>query len=222
MSQQRRCTRRAGERGVSHRKEITMENLYNQFIKALQDTTDIAPNNYLTHLKNAVEQVSNASEADQVLSAYNQDLLSIVMTNNFALDPAKTNEFSQIIGEAHFYLLCKNKGVSLTRIKESEEKSPDFKLEPYGIHFEVKTLSVVSGGSGIRKSLEDSLDAQIDIERQLKQGKRIATGLSVVQPYGEKPYEKSKGTITVVVETLIEKTRHGGQLGTRRAIGDGY
>jgi hypothetical protein len=75
------------------------------------------------------------------------------------------------------------------------------------MYFEVKTLSVVSGSSGIKKSLENSLDAQVDIEGQLKKGKRIATGISVDQPYGEKPYQKGKGTITAVIETLIEKTR---------------
>ena len=183
-----------------------MENLYSQFIKALQSTVGLANNSYLTHLGGAVEKVSDVSQTDQVLSEYNQDLLAIVSGNNFALNPDKTNEFAQIIGEAHFYLLCKNVGVTLTRIKEGNDKTPDFKFEMRDMYFEVKTLSVVSGGSGIKKSLEDSLDAQIDIEDQLKQGKRIATGISVVQPYGEKPYQKGKGTITAVIETLIEKT----------------
>ena len=71
----------------------------------------------------------------------------------------------------------------------------------------MKTLSVVSGASGINKSLEDALEAQIDIENQLQYGKRIASSTSVVQPYGEKPYQKGKGTVTAVIETLIEKTK---------------
>lgn len=184
-----------------------MENLKSQFIKALRATTGLANNSYLTFLKGAVEKVSNASQTDQVLSEYNQHLLAIVSENDFALNPDKTNDFAQLIGEAHFYLLCKNKGVTLTRIKEGKDKTPDFKFETHDMHFEVKTLSVVSGSSGIKKSLEDSLDAQIDIEDQLKKGKRIATGISVVQPYGKKPYQKGKGTITAAIETLIEKTR---------------
>lgn len=185
-----------------------MENLRNQYVKALQDTIGLANNSYLTFLKGAVEKVSIASQTDQVLSEYNQDLLSIVSEKDFALDSEKTNKFAQILGEAHFYLLCKNKGISLTRIKEEKDKkTPDFKLESHDMHFEVKTLSVVSGGLGIKKSLEDSLDAQIEIESQLKQGKRIATGVSIVQPYGEKPYQKGKGTISAVIDILIEKAR---------------
>jgi len=184
-----------------------MNDLNSTFIEALQATSRVAVNSYLTFLRSAVEKVSRASQTDRVLSEYNKELLAIASARNFALDSDKTNEFAQVIGEAHFYLLCKNSGVALTRIKEKSDKTPDFRCAKQDMYFEVKTPSVVSGGFGIKKSLEDSLAAQIDIEEQLKQGKRIATGISVDQPYGEKPYQKGKGTITAVIETLIEKTR---------------
>lgn len=184
-----------------------MESLKSHFTKALQATIGITNNSYLTFLRDAVEKVSDSSQEDQVFSEYNQNLLKIVSENNFALNSDKTNEFAQLLGEAHFYLLCKNNGVILERIKEGADKTPDFRFKAQDMYFEVKTLSVVSGSSGIKKALEDSLDAQINIEDQLKKGKRIATGISVVQPYREKPYQKGKGTITAVIETLIEKTR---------------
>lgn len=184
-----------------------MESLKSHFTKALQSTIGLTNNSYLAFLKDAVEKVSDSSQKDQILSGYNQNLLKIVSENNFALNSDKTNEFAQLLGEAHFYLLCKNKGICLERIKEGDDKTPDFRFEAQDIYFEVKTLSVVSGSFGIRQSLEDSLDAQIDIENQLKKGKRVATGVSVVQPYGEKPYQQGKGTVTAVIETLIEKTR---------------
>lgn len=184
-----------------------MESLKSHFTKALQGTIGLTNNSYLTFLKDAVEEVSDSSQKDQILSEYNQKLLKIVSENNFALNSDKTNEFAQLLGEAHFYLSCKNKGICLERIKEGDDKTPDFRSEAQDIYFEVKTLSVVAGSYGIRQSLEDSLDAQIDIENQLKKGKRVATGVSVVQPYGEKPYQQGKGTVTAVIETLIEKTR---------------
>jgi hypothetical protein len=184
-----------------------MENLKSHFRKALQATNGLTSNSYLTFLRNAVEKVSDPSQMDQVLSEYNKSLLEIVSENNFALNTDKTNEFAQLLGEAHFYLLCKNKGLILDRVKEGPNKTPDFQFAVQDMYFEVKTLSVVSGSSGMKKSLEDSLDAQVDIENQLKEGKKIATGISVVQPYGKKPYQKGKGAITAVIETLIEKTR---------------
>ena len=151
-----------------------MESLKSYFTKALQATIGLTNNSYLAFLKDAVENVSDSSQDDQILFEYNQNLLEIVSENNFALNSDKTNEFAQLIGEAHFYLLCKNKGICLERIKEGDEKTPDFKFEAQDMYFEVKTLSVVSGSSGIRQSLEDSLDAQIDIEDQLKKEKRVA------------------------------------------------
>lgn len=184
-----------------------MENLKDSFIKALQATSGVTDNSYLVFLRDAVEKVSDASQLDSILAEYNQKLLKISSENNFSLDPDKTNEFAQLLGEAQFYLFCKNRGVNLERIKECNNKTPDFKHVNQDIFFEVKTLSVVSGGSGINKALEDALDAQIDIEKQLQSGKRVATGISVVQPYGEKPYQKGKGTVTAVIETLIEKTK---------------
>lgn len=184
-----------------------MENLKSHFTKALQTTSGITNNSYLTLLSDVVEKVSNSSQVDQVLSEYNQKLLEIVTENNFALNADKTNEFAQLLGEAHFYLLSQERGVALKRVKEGANKTPDFLFEAQDIYFEVKTLSVVSGDSGIKKSLEDSLEAQIDIEEQINEGKRIATGVSVVQPYGEKPYQKGKGTISAVIDTLLEKSR---------------
>ena len=182
-----------------------MENLKDSFIKSLQATTGVTNNSYLVFLQDAVEKVSEASQLDSILNEYNQKLLEISSDNNFALDPDKTNEFAQLLGEAQFYLYCKNRGVKLEKIKECSNKTPDFKHVNQDIFFEVKTLSVVSGSSGINKALEDALDAQIDIERQLENGTRVATGISVVQPYGEKPYQK--GTVTAVIETLIEKIK---------------
>ncbi len=184
-----------------------MESLKTHFSNALQASIGLTNNSYLACLKDAVEKVSDSSLKDRILSGYKQNLIEIASENNFALNSDKTNEFAQLLGEAHFYLLCKNKGICLERIKEGDDKTPDFRFEAQDMYFEVKTLSVVSGSFGIRQSLEDSLDAQVDIEEQLKKGKRVATGVSVVQPYGEKLYQQGKGTVTAVIETLVEKTR---------------
>lgn len=183
-----------------------MDNLNKIYINALQHTIGLTSNSYLNFLKGAVEKVSNASNNDDVLSDYNKTLSLIASSKDFALDSKKTNEFSQILGEAQFYLICKNIGVNLDRIKEGKDKTPDFKFEPHNMHFEVKTLSVVAGDLGIKNSLEDSLDANISIEEQLKEGKTVAIGETVIQPYSDKPYKNGKGTLGTVIDTLIEKT----------------
>lgn len=188
--------------------------LYNQYIKALQESNQISENTYLTFLESSVKRVSEQFQNDPhdpVICEYNEELLNII-DSNFALDPQKTNEFAQKLGEADFYVFCKKRGITLTPLdpirrttKRKHQVTPDFIYKPYDIYFEIKTLSVVFGKEGIKKSLEDALDARIEIEQQLKQGRKIASSVYVIQPYGEKPYKR--GTITAVIETLLEKTR---------------
>lgn len=182
-----------------------MKNLNEMFIQALQSSNNVSSNFYLTLLSGTVKNISDASTNDQVIDKYSQQLRSIILSNNFVLCPQKTADFAQLLGEAHFYLLCKNNGVDLERIEEGKNKTPDFNLKAHDIYFEVKTPSVVSGNYGIQTSLEDSLISKIDIEDQLRRGKNTAVGIYVVQPYGEKPYAKGKGEITAVIENIISK-----------------
>ncbi len=189
-----------------------MANLKDSFTKALQDANSVAPNFYINSLRNDVIEFSDvlqANQTDPVLDKYNQKLLEILSSKNiFSLDEEKTNEFVQLFGEAQFYLFCKKRGINLEKIKECNKKTPDFKHQGMDMFFEVKTLSIVSGETGIKKHLEDSLNTQITIEKQIKAGKKVALGETVIAPYGEKPYQKDKGPITAVIETLIEKTKN--------------
>ena len=90
--------------------------LYNQYIKALQESNQISENTYLTFLESSVKRVSEQFQNDPhdpVICEYNEELLNII-DSNFALDPQKTNEFAQKLnefaqklGEADFYVFCK-------------------------------------------------------------------------------------------------------------------
>jgi hypothetical protein len=188
-----------------------MGELTDHFIQAIQETGAVAPNHYLTFLSNAVKEVDTASPSDPCLSDYVKELSSLIIkTVNFALNAKETEKFAQILGEAHFYLLCKEKGVILERVTGGgyKEKKPDFKLKDHDVFFEVKTLSVVEGHQSINQSLNDSMESQIEIDEQFQNGFQIASSEMVVQPYGEKPYEKGKGALTTVIETILEKTRN--------------
>lgn len=182
-----------------------MCNLYNQFLRAIQDTNSTANNSYLACLISSVEAISDADGKDKTLSNYVKKLLNISMVENFTLKPCEAREFAQLLGEAHFYLLCKNKGIALSQIPKSNAETPDFRLTEYDMYFEVKTFSPVSGENGISKALENSLDANIKIEKQIEKGKKIAIGESITQPYGNRPYQKNNGVVTAIIETLIEK-----------------
>lgn len=182
-----------------------MSQLVEQYIAGMQSASAVGGNSYLILMKEAVEEVNNASTKDEVLATFVSDLERITKDPNFSLNPESVNEFAQTLGEAHFYTLCKNKGVKLERIKEESEKRPDFSLSEQDVYFEVKTLSVVTGKTEINRSLESALDAKISIDDQIKNGKRVAFGESVSMPYGNKPYKN--GTVSAVIDTLLEKIR---------------
>jgi hypothetical protein len=178
------------------------------FIAALQYASDTATNSYLHMQCDVIKEIEASAPGDQILENYIWSLIEIAESPGFVLDGNLTNYFMQLLGEAYFYLICKNNGIGLDRIKEQKRvKTPDFKYRnsEVPIHFEVKTLSVVGGAVGINKDLNDSLEAHANIAEQLSKGKSTAFGESVAQPLGAKPYEM--GNITAAIDTLLEKTR---------------
>jgi len=182
--------------------------LYNDFCAALNEARQTAANGYLQLLAPYIAGIEDASSADATLADYCQSMATLVKRQDFMLRGELVSEFAQVFGEAHFALLCYERGIPITKIQEQKnKKTPDFlhSSPRQSLYFEVKTLSVVSGGRGINDDLLSALDAQIDIERQLKANKRVAIGVSEMQPYAEKPHRE--GTISAVISTLIEKAR---------------
>ena len=182
--------------------------LYKDFCGALNNARDAAANGYLQLLATFIKDIESASSSDTTLADYCQKMTALVRRKNFVFNGELVSEFAQLFGEAHFASLCHERGVSLNKIQEQKnKKTSDFlhSSPQQDMYFEVKTLSVVNGGRGINDDLLKSLDAQIDIEQQLQTGKRVAIGISEIQPYAEKPYRG--GATTAVISTLIEKTR---------------
>jgi hypothetical protein len=180
--------------------------LYESFLKSLQDTNSTCTNSYLLLLSNIVKDISDAGAEDLVLEKYNREMTSIASSADFAIDATKVNSFAQKLGEAHFYLICKNRGINLERVSESPgTKTPDFCIADIGATFEVKTLSVTSGDFGIQHALNDSVNANVRLESQLKEGKGFAYAETALTPYGEIERHQGMKKITTVIETIIDK-----------------
>lgn len=182
--------------------------LVNKFNAALQKVSDITRDPYLAKLGSALAAVEAAVPAIPELKSYEAALVNLMVESEFGLNGILTERFSQTLGEAQFLVMCHGKCITLRRIpEEKDKKTPDFGaiFDACEVFFEVKTLSVVNGAFGIADAQESSLDANIDIERQLRQGARIAIGTSEVQPYANK-VERDK-TILGVTNSLLEKTR---------------
>lgn len=182
--------------------------LIGKFNAALQDASTVTRDPYLAKLGSALATVEAAIQVIPELKSYAATLDSLMGEAGFGLNGKLTEKFAQTLGEAQFVVMCHEKGISLRRIpEEKSKKTPDFGAT-FGaceMFFEIKTLSVVNGAIGITDAQESSLDANIDIESQLKQGKRIAIGTSETNPYSNK-VDRDK-TILGVANTLLEKTR---------------
>lgn len=178
--------------------------LYDRFREAVSQASGTGGNSHLSLLSEYAKEIANAASSDARISEYADELQTMVMKPNFALDTELVNEFIQKFGEAHFLTICAAKNIDLERVKrEKGKKTPDFCFSSSMAHFEVKTPSLVRGKAGLEKSLESSLNAQIDIEDQVASGRPVAIGISEVQPYHTKTYER--GQIRGVIETLIGK-----------------
>lgn len=182
--------------------------LFKKFQTALASARIAAQDAYLVHLSCAVEAVDTKLAAEAELQAYASALSTLLDDSSFGVNPHLTNKFAQILGEAHFWVMCLERGLRLTRIPEVKgKKTPDFSatISNQSICFEVKTLSVVGGDTGIANALYSSLDAHMDLEAQQRAGARVAIATSEAQPYGDKV--KRDQTLMSAINTLVEKTR---------------
>lgn len=182
--------------------------LAKKFHDALANARIAAQDAYLVHLSPAVEAIDARRATEPELQSYASTLSVLLDDASFGVSPHLTNKFAQILGEAHFWLMCLDRGLRLTRIPEvKDQKTPDFSasIAAQTICFEVKTLSVVGGDAGIADALHSSLEAHIDLEAQQRAGSQIAMATSEAQPYGGK--FKRDQTLLSVINTLVEKAR---------------
>lgn len=194
------------QRSVTHYTEALL--LVKKFNTVLQNVADVAKDPYLIKLRFALGVVDAAIPLISELKDYETALDKLMGQTGFGLNGSLTESFAQTLGEAHFLVMCHQKGLVLRRIaEEKNKKTPDFgaKFDIYDVFFEVKTLSVVNGAFGIAEAHESSLEANVDIESQFNLGARIAIGTSVAKPYANKV--ERDNTILGTINTLLEKTR---------------
>lgn len=179
--------------------------LYELFCASRASCSRITSNIYLDLVSGAVKQLNDTRHSDQTTKQYYAKLKRLLLSPNFAIDHKLTAKFAQTLGEAQFYSMCLDRDVRLERIPEKNKKTPDFRINypDVAVHFEVKTPSVVDGDIGIKKTLEDGMDAMINMEAQFKKGQQVASSYSFIQPYGQLA-DYHRPTMTVI-NTLLNK-----------------
>ena len=157
------------------------------FDLAIRLASPYATTFYLLPISENLEQIDVLADAgDRIAGQYRSDMMRFCSDPGFALDADKIRSFSEIFGEVHFYCYCKSKGVDINRIpSQANLQTPDFCLScDESVTFEVKTLSVVNGSSGLRQDMDSSLEAHVSLEEQINNGATFAVAHSGVNPFG--------------------------------------
>lgn len=185
--------------------------LLEQYTSALSNASVVVRSDILEFLVGQVEMFDSAMTSDprdKVNQHYFNELSGLMRKNGWVTDPVSISEFSQKLGEAIFYCSCKKENILLDRIPEGEKSTPDFKaVTDEDLFFEVKTLSYVDGNFHIGDDLAASLEANIELERQSKEGLRVSSVVREISPLttDRSPIPRDQ-RLTHVIKTLIQKT----------------
>jgi hypothetical protein len=145
-----------------------------------------------------IDQTPEAAYADQALR-------KLFANPNWVLDAQDLEAFFQLVGELQFWMLAKDRGLELDRVPEADKPTPDFRIHgpsPNLPQFEVKTLSVTGGWRSLAAMAEDSFKAQIELQKQVANGNRVAMTVHAVAPHGNMPCRLQQ---TTMCRHLIDK-----------------
>lgn len=185
------------------------------FLKLKQQTNSLTHNPLLDSFdQSALEKIDAFSEMDGFVCEKKTRILALIkgvgIDFNEKLKPA-FDEYS----EALTYLILKASFGQVERIPESDRKTPDFKisfefedgLTPINcsVYAELKTFAFAEGNLNYKDVMNQGLNAQIDIERQLNQGNHIAFGITEIDSLRLHNKDYDPYSIRQSIETFIKK-----------------
>ncbi|MYI77437.1 MAG: hypothetical protein F4077_06730 [Gammaproteobacteria bacterium] len=189
--------------------EKAKEQLIVGFVQVLQNSSELGGNPYLARLRPIVCEVSR--EGDEQIANLIQSMRRLLQDEDMGLDGQKTETFIQKLGEAHFYVVCKKRGISLEKLPVGNKQTADFRSKNANdVCFEVKTPSVNRGMYRICESIEQSFYGAADLERLLNEGERVAITTQTITSYKEIDYSKR---LTGVICELHAKLKQNIKLG---------
>lgn len=177
----------------------------------IQEARAVTQDWHLSVIADTFERIESTSASDAFLSDRYKEACQLLSNPHMATDAVAVEKFLQLFGEVDTYASLKCCGLHVVAVPTAKgKKTPDLKITANGhdLYCEVKTLSLVSGAAAIRRDLESGMESALSIESQLRTGKAVAIGESVVQPYGDATYENGRNIGALgTSRVLIEKAR---------------
>lgn len=185
-----------------------------KFLKLTQETNSIT----LNPLLNCFEQdeltvIDIEAKNDEFIKEKKKNILKIIKDIKIDFNPKLKSAFNEY-SEAMIYLRLKKKIEKVIRTPEEDSKTPDFKIEfsdnsyinkkSYTVYAELKSLSFANGDINYKDAMDKGLNANIEIEEQINSGRKIAFGITEIDPlYKNKNYNPI--STKYAIETLIQK-----------------
>ncbi len=190
--------------------------LKDKFLSLKQQSSSITNNPLLNSFElEKLETLDREAVSDTFIADKKNKILDLIKDTKIDFDPKLKSAYDEY-SEALTYLMLKSKFPSVDRVPEKKgENTPDFKIEftcdnkteiqNCIIYAELKSMSFTDGNLNYKKTMEQGLESQIDIERQLKKGSKVAFGIVEIQPLhkGNKKYDPY--STRYAIETLIDK-----------------
>ena len=152
-----------------------------------------------------------SAHTDDTLRRFRAELISRMKTVRSVDDVVAYSQVFETYGEVIAFRYLGSK-VPTERLSERQaQPTPDFRCTPQDdkpFFVEVKTFDIVGGEFRNREMMEDGLEAKIELEEQVKAGKRVAfaeTEIDSYRRYGETDTYDPHSLIRVI-DTLRKKS----------------
>ncbi len=187
-----------------------------KFLSLKQQSNSITNNPLLNSFEQEnLEKLDSEAVSDTFIAHKKKKILDLIKDTRIDFDPKLKSAYDEY-SEALTYLVLKSKFPSVDRVPEKKgENTPDFKIEftcdnnseiqNCIIYAELKSMSFADRNLNYKKAMEQGLESQIEIERQLKKGSKVGFGIVEIQPLhkGNKKYDSY--STRYAIETLIDK-----------------
>lgn len=202
-----------------------MKTLEEIFLKLKRDTNSITSNPLLDAFNlNKLKKIDELENTDSFIRKKRKSIIHLSKGIGIDFNPKLIRAY-EIYNEASIYLILKNRLNNIEGVPEGANKRPDFKVEYQAkfntreqkqtFYIEFKTMSYTDGNRNYKEAIEISgVNSQIDIEDQIRKGKRIAIGIIKTQPLLKSSNDYyDPFSIKYTIETFIDKIEQNLKLG---------
>ncbi len=152
------------------------------------------------------------AHADPTYGTFVVDMKAILAKVKSPPDPTAYSQFFEIYAEAMVLHFLRGRGIRTSRVADTVS-APDFccELEDGREYFvEVKALDIVGGAHRHKEIMEDHLETHVEIERQLREGRSVASAAREIAPL-RKPHidnDYDSYGLKRLIDTIRDKCRH--------------